>query len=35
MIYTPGSKEELEVVFRLVVESYNFVTGQDFSTVDG
>ena len=29
MIYTPGSMDELEVVFQLVVESYNFVTGKD------
>lgn len=27
MIYTPGSNDELEVVFRLVSQSYNFVTG--------
>lgn len=27
MIYTPGSKEELEVVVQLVLGSYNFVTG--------
>ena len=29
MIYTPGSMDELEVIFQLVVESYNFVTGKD------
>jgi phospholipase/carboxylesterase len=29
MIYTPSSMDELEVVFQLVEESYNFVTGQD------
>ncbi len=28
MIYTPGSQDELEVVFQLVKESYNFVTGR-------
>lgn len=35
MIYTPNSMDELEVVFRLVLESYNFVTGQDVASVDG
>lgn len=29
MIYTPGSKDELDVVFTLVMESYRFVTGKD------
>ena len=28
MIYTPGSKEELEVVIQLVLQSYDFVTGK-------
>ena len=28
MLYTPQSQAELEVVFQLVVESYNFVTAQ-------
>ena len=27
MIYTPGSRDELEVVVQLVLEAYNFVTG--------
>ena len=27
MIYTPVSKDELEVVIQLVLQSYNFVTG--------
>ena len=27
MIYTPGSNDELQVVFQLVLRSYNFVTG--------
>lgn len=27
MIYTPVTKDELEVVFQLVVESYQYVTG--------
>jgi hypothetical protein len=35
MIYTPGSTDELEVVFQLVVESYNFVTGKDAASIDG
>jgi len=34
MIYTPSSMEELNVVFELVLVSYNFITGQAFS-VDG
>lgn len=29
MLYTPGSQDELEVVYQLVVESYRFVTGRD------
>ena len=29
MLYTPRSLEELDVVFQLIVESYNFVTGRD------
>ncbi len=29
MLYTPRSLEELNVVFQLIVESYNFVTGRD------
>ena len=29
MLYTPQSLEELEVTWQLVVDSYNFVTGQD------
>jgi len=28
MIYTPGSPDELEVVFRLVEQSFGFVTGR-------
>lgn len=28
MIYTPGSNDELEVVFQLILRSYNFVTGK-------
>ena len=29
MLYTPLSMEELEVTFQLIVDSYNFVTGQE------
>ena len=35
MIYTPVSKDELEVIFQLVLGSYNFVTGRDVASVDG
>lgn len=35
MIYTPGSRDELEAVFQLVVESYNFVTGTDAASTNG
>lgn len=28
MLYTPQSEAELEIIFQLIVESYNFVTGQ-------
>jgi phospholipase/carboxylesterase len=28
MIYTPQSADELEVVFELVLDSYNFITGR-------
>lgn len=27
MIYTPGTRDEMEVVFRLILGSYSFVTG--------
>ncbi len=30
MLYTPRSKEELDTVFQLIVDSYNFVTGRKF-----
>jgi len=29
MIYSPQSDDELDVVYRLVVESYRFITGRD------
>jgi len=28
MLYTPRTMEELEVIFQLIVDSYNFVTGR-------
>jgi len=28
MLYTPRTLEELDVIFQLVVDSYNFVTGR-------
>ncbi len=34
MLYTPQSMEELDVTFRLVVDSYNFVTGQNIQATD-
>ena len=30
MLYTPTSEDELQTVFQLVVDSYNFVTGRNF-----
>ncbi|MEE9335498.1 MAG: hypothetical protein V3U65_15515 [Granulosicoccaceae bacterium] len=32
MIYTPASKDEFAVVFQLVMERYNNVTGMDAAT---
>lgn len=34
MIYTPQTLEELATVLQLVVDSYNFVTGQDLAVSD-
>ena len=34
MLFTPQSMEELDVVFQLIVESYNFVTGQAIQASD-
>ena len=31
MIYTPQSMDELDVVFQLVLASYNFVTGRNLA----
>ena len=29
MLFTPRSMQELDIIFQLIVESYNFVTGDD------
>lgn len=34
MLYTPQSYEELHVIFQLIVESYNYVTGQSLDASD-
>ena len=34
MLYTPQSLADLEVIFQLIVESYNFVTGQNIQAAD-
>lgn len=34
MLYSPQSEAELEIVFQLTVESYNFVTGRDVVAAD-
>ena len=34
MLYTPLSNEDLQVVFQLIVESYNHVSGKNFGIVD-
>ena len=34
LIYTPTSKKEQEVVFQLIVESFNFVTGKKIDATD-
>ena len=34
MLYTPLDMQELNVVFQLIVDSYNFVTGRAVSAVD-
>ena len=34
MLYTPRSMEELDVIFQLVVDSYNFVTGRSVNAVE-
>lgn len=34
MLYTPQSMEELDVTFQLIVDGYNFVTGQKIQATD-
>lgn len=34
MIFTPQSEAELEIIFQLIVESYNHVTGQSLNAKD-
>ncbi len=34
LLYTPQTMEEMEVVFQLIVDSYNFLTGQNIQAVD-
>lgn len=34
MLYTPRSMEDLDVIFQLIVDSYNFVTGQNIQATD-
>lgn len=34
MLYTPRTMEELEVIFQLIVDSYNFVTGRSVNATE-
>lgn len=34
MVFTPETPEELEVTIRLIVDAYNFVTGDDLTPAD-
>ena len=34
LLYTPRSMEDLDVIFQLIVDSYNFVTGQNIQAAD-
>ncbi len=34
MLYTPMDLEELDIIFQLVVDSYNYVTGRDEEAAD-
>ncbi len=34
LLYTPQSTEELDSIFQLIVDSYNFVTGQNIQAAD-
>ena len=34
LIFTPRTKAEMEVVFQLIVESYNYMTGRSIKPAD-
>ncbi len=34
MLYTPQNADELEITWQLIVDSYNFVTGQELDAAD-
>ncbi len=34
MLYTPQSMQELEVTSQLIIDSYNFVTGEKIQATD-
>jgi phospholipase/carboxylesterase len=34
MLYTPLDMDELDVIFELVVDSYNFITGRNLFAKD-
>ena len=34
LLYTPRSMEDLDVIFQLIVDSYNFITGQNIQATD-
>lgn len=34
MLYTPTTMEELNIVFQLIVEAYNYVTGEEIEATD-
>jgi hypothetical protein len=34
MLYTPQNTAEVEVIFQLVVDPYNFVTGRNIRAAD-
>ncbi|MDA1369349.1 MAG: DUF5519 family protein [Proteobacteria bacterium] len=34
MLYTPRSMEDLDVIFQLIVDSYNFIAGQNVQATD-
>lgn len=35
MIYTPGTRDEMETVLQLILESYNYITGRDGAATSG